>query len=70
MLEGGYQVNVDSLVSAEAKLTIITAIETVGESKLSTIREHLQEQFSYDEIKLIRAEWRSKKRLFTENEKN
>ena len=70
LLEGGYQVNVDSLVSAEAKLTIITAIETVGESKLSTIREHLQEQFSYDEIKLIRAEWRSKKRLFTENEKN
>jgi ATP-dependent DNA helicase RecQ len=53
---------VELLVSAEGQLAITTAIETVGESRLSSIREHLKEQFSYDEIKLVRADWRSKNR--------
>ncbi len=36
------------------------AIERVGDSSLKAIREDLGEIFEYEEIKLVRAAWRSR----------
>jgi ATP-dependent DNA helicase RecQ len=39
---------------------IQSAIEQVGDHSLKVIREQLGERFEYDEIKLVRAAWRSR----------
>lgn len=50
-------VDIDRLVLPEAQDEIIEAIEKVGENPLTPIYEYLQERYSYEEIKLVRASW-------------
>ncbi|MBE9032160.1 DNA helicase RecQ [filamentous cyanobacterium LEGE 11480] len=58
LLETGYQVDLDQLVSPERQQAIITAIGVVGDLSLSSIREKLGDTYGYDEIRLVRAWWR------------
>jgi len=58
LLEMGYPVALEPLVSAERQASIIKALETVGDDSLTVLREFLGEVYGYDEIKLVRAQWR------------
>jgi ATP-dependent DNA helicase RecQ len=54
-LECGYEVNLDRIVSVKRQTAIEQAINTVGADRLTPIREHLGDSYSYEEIKLVRA---------------
>jgi len=58
LLEMKQPVDIDRLVSPEQQKLILQAIQTVGADSLKTIREHLGEEYGYEEIQLVRAWWR------------
>ncbi len=58
LLEMKQPVDLDRLVSVELQKPIIQAIHTVGADSLKNIKEHLGEDYSYEDIQLVRAWWR------------
>jgi ATP-dependent DNA helicase RecQ len=54
-IECGYEVNLDRIISLERQNAIEQAINTVGAERLTPIKEHLGDSYSYEEIKLVRA---------------
>jgi ATP-dependent DNA helicase RecQ len=61
LLEMKQPVDIDRLVSPEQQKLILQAIQTVGAESLKNIREHLGEEYRYEEIQLVRAWWRREK---------
>jgi len=61
LLEMKQPVDLNRLVSPELQKTILQAIQTVGADSLKIIREHLGEQYTYEDIQLVRAWWRREK---------
>lgn len=61
LLEMKQPVDIDRLVSPEQQKLILQAIQTVGADSLKTIREHLGEEYGYEEIQLVRSWWRREK---------
>ncbi len=59
LIEMNQMTELDQFVPPENQQVIIQAIETVGDEALRPIYEYLSEAYSYDEIKLVRAWWRS-----------
>lgn len=59
LLEANREVNLETLVAADRQTAIEAALEEVGAFSLKTLREHLGEAYSYEEIRLVRAAWRS-----------
>ncbi len=59
LIEKEQPVDIDRLVKPEIQKEIIAAIEEVGDGSLTPIYEYLQERYSYDKIKLVRAFWRN-----------
>ncbi len=58
LLEMGYAVDLDRLVSPARREKILVAIQTVEDLALSSIREQLGEAYGWDEIRLVRAWWK------------
>jgi ATP-dependent DNA helicase RecQ len=54
-------IDLNRLVSPEMQKTILQAMQTLGADSLKTIREHLGEQYTYEDIQLVRAWWRREK---------
>ncbi|HAA30487.1 MAG TPA: DNA helicase RecQ [Cyanobacteria bacterium UBA8553] len=61
LIEMQQPVDLNQLVPPEHQKPIIQAIQTVGDQFLKNIREHLGEEYSYDEIRLVRSWWRREK---------
>jgi ATP-dependent DNA helicase RecQ len=61
LLEMQQPVDINRMVSPERQNQIVQAIQTVGADSLKIIREHLGEQYSYEEIQLVRAWCRREK---------
>ena len=61
LIEMKQPVDLNKLVLPVKQELITKAIQTVGADSLKTLREHLGESFSYDELKLVRAWWRREK---------
>jgi ATP-dependent DNA helicase RecQ len=61
LLEMKQPVDLNRLVSPEQQKRILQAIQTVGADSLKTIREHLGEEYGYEDIQLVRAWWRREK---------
>ncbi|MGF1493039.1 MAG: DNA helicase RecQ [Microcoleaceae cyanobacterium] len=57
LIQAGEVVKIDQLVPPERQQVIVQAIEAVGDVALRPIYEKLQEEYSYGEIKLVRASW-------------
>jgi ATP-dependent DNA helicase RecQ len=55
LMECGYEVTIDRIVPLEKAAAIEQAINTVGAERLTPIKEHLGDDYSYEEIKLVRA---------------
>ena len=60
LLECGYEVNIDRIVPPAKATAIELAINTVGAERLTPIKEHLGDDYNYEEIKLVRARLRSR----------
>ena len=61
LMEMNQPVALNKLVQPNKQQMIIKTIEQVGDETLKTIKEALGEDYSYDEIKLVRGWWRSQK---------
>ena len=61
LLEMNQPVALNKLVKADRQQAIIKAMEQVGDLTLKTIKDNLAEDYSYDEIRLVRGWWRSQK---------
>ncbi|HBL12113.1 MAG TPA: DNA helicase RecQ [Cyanobacteria bacterium UBA11162] len=61
VIEMKQAVDFHRLVSADVEKVIIQAINKVGDESLKSIREHLGEDYSYEDIQLVRAWWRREK---------
>ncbi|NJL91381.1 MAG: hypothetical protein HC916_17545, partial [Coleofasciculaceae cyanobacterium SM2_1_6] len=53
----GEAINLDDLVTPERQQVIKEAIELLGIEKLRPIWEHLEEKYTYEEIRLVAAWW-------------
>ena len=54
-VESGILIDLSRLVTAERQTAIEAVIAKVGPDLLKPIKEQLDESFSYDEIRLVRA---------------
>ncbi|MFN5981144.1 MAG: helix-turn-helix domain-containing protein, partial [Pseudanabaena sp.] len=59
LLESGYAINIDRLVSPERQNVIYEALEVIGGDSLRNLFDHLREEYTYDEIKVVRAIWQN-----------
>ncbi|HBB31141.1 MAG TPA: DNA helicase RecQ [Cyanobacteria bacterium UBA8803] len=57
LLEMQQPVELNRIVSLDRQKAIIQAIQTLGAESLRTLREHLGEAYSYEEIRLVRSWW-------------
>jgi ATP-dependent DNA helicase RecQ len=55
VMECGYDVSLDRIIALDKQEAIERAIVQVGADRLTPIREHLGDNYSYEEIKLVRA---------------
>jgi ATP-dependent DNA helicase RecQ len=55
LMESGYEVDLDRIVPPDRATAIAQAIEIVGAERLTPIKEHLGDDYNYEEIKLVRA---------------
>ncbi|MDB9313970.1 DNA helicase RecQ [Spirulina sp. CS-785/01] len=62
LIERGQPVEINFFISGIRQKQIVVVIEQVGDQSLTAIREVLGEDYSYDEIKLVRGWWRNQKR--------
>ncbi|WP_319420244.1 DNA helicase RecQ [Pleurocapsa sp. FMAR1] len=59
LLEMNQPVALNNLVTADKQQTIIKAIEQIGDASLKAIKDSLTDDYSYEEIKLVRGQKRS-----------
>lgn len=60
LIEAGYDIDLDRLVSRERQAVIHQAITEAGPNSLRNIREITGETYDYQEITLVRAAWEAK----------
>ncbi|MEG4939471.1 DNA helicase RecQ [Microcoleus sp. F4-D5] len=58
LMEMGREVDINLLVQSERQQAIVYAIEVMGDEKLRAIYEFLEQRYTFEEIKLVRAWWR------------
>ena len=58
LMDMGREVDINVLVESERQQAIVNAIEIIGDERLRAIYEFLQEVYTFEEIKLVRAWWR------------
>ncbi|MCZ8249588.1 DNA helicase RecQ [Microcystis sp. LE19-195.1E] len=61
LLEAGYEIDINQLVSKNKQEYIRLVIEKVGDRSLKTLKENLGDNYSYEEIKLVVA-WQRRPR--------
>jgi ATP-dependent DNA helicase RecQ len=61
LIEAGYAINCDRLVAPERQTVIYEALDAIGGDGLRNLFDHLREEYTYDEIKIIRAIWQNEK---------
>jgi ATP-dependent DNA helicase RecQ len=59
LIEAGQITDIDRLVAPADKEQIEQGIKEVGDVSLKAIREHLQEAYTYEDIRVVRAAWRA-----------
>lgn len=57
LIAAGYEIEMDRFVESDRQDEIAEVIERIGSVSLSLIREQLGNTYTYEEIRLVRAEW-------------
>jgi ATP-dependent DNA helicase RecQ len=63
LIELNQPIDINNLVEPTIQGEIINAIEQVGEQSLKRIKQHLQDMYTYEQIKLVRAWYRRQRGL-------
>lgn len=58
LIEMEQPIDIDNLVARSKQENIIRAIQEIGDRSLTNLKEKLGENYSYEEIQLVRAWWR------------
>ncbi|MEG4023826.1 DNA helicase RecQ [Microcoleus sp. S13C4] len=58
LMEMGREVDINLLVESERQQAIVYALEVMGDEKLRAIYDFLEERYTFEEIKFVRAWWR------------
>ncbi|MEG4633798.1 DNA helicase RecQ [Microcoleus sp. AR_TQ3_B6] len=58
LMDMGWEVDINVLVESERQQAIVNAIEVIGDERLRALYEFLEEVYTFEEIKLVRAWWR------------
>ncbi|MEG4045511.1 DNA helicase RecQ [Microcoleus sp. Pol17_C1] len=58
LMELGREIDINLLVEPERQQAIVYAIEVMGDEKLRAIYDFLEERYTFEEIKFVRAWWR------------
>ncbi len=58
LIEMNQPIHIDQLVSEEKKAAIVKCIQTIGDGALTPLKNHLGDDYSYNELKLVRAWYR------------
>ena len=61
LIEAGYAINCDRLIPLARQTVIYEALDAIGGDSLRNLFDHLREEYTYDEIKIIRAIWQNEK---------
>ena len=59
LVEKNEAVDLNRLVTSDRQIKIIQALQTVGSHSLTQIREYLGEDYTFDEIRLVKGRWRN-----------
>ncbi len=62
LVEKNEAVDLNRLVTSDRQVKILQALQVVGSHSLTQIREYLGEDYTYDEIRLVRGRWRHENR--------
>jgi ATP-dependent DNA helicase RecQ len=60
LIEAGQITEIDRFLPTVAQQAIEQGINVVGDVSLKAIRDHLQEAYTYEDIRVVRAAWRAK----------
>jgi len=63
LVEKNQDVDLDRIVDRDRQVKIYHALEKLGDISLNPIREYLGEDYSYDEIRLVRGRWRHENQM-------
>ncbi|MGK7932805.1 MAG: helix-turn-helix domain-containing protein, partial [Microcystaceae cyanobacterium] len=58
LIEMNQPIDIEKLVSEEKKAAIIKCIQTLGDGALTPLKNHLGDDYNYNELKLVRAWYR------------
>lgn len=64
LIELNQPVDLNRLVPPERQALIWKALQAVGDASLTSIKEHLGESYSFDEIRLVRGLWHQRSQEF------
>ncbi len=62
LIELNQPIDINNFVDQKIQQEIIKGINQIGDTSLKIIKEHLQDMYNYDQIKLVRAWYRRQKR--------
>lgn len=57
LIETGHDLDLERVITPERQAEVIQALETVGNESLRNVFDHLREQYSYGEIRVVNAIW-------------
>ncbi|MFQ4145797.1 DNA helicase RecQ [Chlorogloeopsis sp. ULAP02] len=60
LIEKNQSVDINQLVPLQKQQKILQVFDTLGDISLTPIKEYLGENYSFDEIRLVRGKWRQK----------
>ncbi|MFH7023927.1 MAG: DNA helicase RecQ [Heteroscytonema crispum UTEX LB 1556] len=58
LIEKGQSIDLNQLIPVEKQQKIRQVLETLGDISLTPIKEYLGDNYSFDEIRLVRGQWR------------
>jgi ATP-dependent DNA helicase RecQ len=58
LIEKGESIDLNQMISVEKQQKIRQVLDTLGDISLTPIKEYLGENYSFDEIRLVRGKWR------------
>jgi ATP-dependent DNA helicase RecQ len=60
LIEKNQPIDINHLVPLEKQQKILQVLETLGDISLTPIKEYLGDSYSFEEIRLVRSQWRKK----------
>ncbi|MBF2063427.1 MAG: DNA helicase RecQ [Calothrix sp. C42_A2020_038] len=60
LMEKNHDIDINVLIPVQKQQTIWKVLDTLGDVSLTPIKEYLGDEYSYEEIRLVKSKWRRK----------